>query len=774
MRNVGACSRRFAGLVIAALSAALVAACGGGSDGSGPKAPAVIAQPSDQSVVEGSSASFSLAADGAAPLAYQWSSSLDGTTFAPIVGAIGASYNTGATALIDNATRYRVMVSNGVGSVLSSTASLTVTSIVPAGLSLLAGDIGGRGNFDGMGTAARFNYPLGVAVDSAGNVYVADFVSSTIRRITPAGLVSTIAGSANNVGGADGMGSAARFNHPRGVAVDGADNIYVADTENHTIRKITVAGVVTTLAGSSSVPGSADGIGGAALFNRPLALAVDAAGTVYVADSANFTIRKIMPSGVVSTIAGSAGVAGSADGMGAAAGFGFPSGIGVGGAAIYLLDAGNKSIRGVTPGGVVTTLADLSTDFSAPQGIVVDAAGTIYVADTDNQTIRKIATSGAVTTLAGSTGIGGSADGTASAALFFGPQAIAIDTAGAIYVADSLNQTVRKITAAGAVSTLAGLASKTGGADGAADAARFLLPQQVAVDRIGNSYVADTANHTIRKISPAGVVTTLAGSAGISGSADGSGGAALFNTPYGVAVDAAGTVYVADTFNHTVRRITSAGIVTTLAGSAGVVGAADGTGSAAGLNYPEGIAVDMGGTVYVADTGNNTIRKISSAGVVTTLAGSPVRAGSSDGIGAAALFNAPRAIAVDAAGTAYVADTLNYTIRRITPSGAVTTLAGSPGIQGDSDGTGDAALFYFPQAVTVDVSGAVYVADSGNYTIRKITPSGAVSTVIGAAGEGGIRLGAAGRLYAPAGVAVIGKNRLVITSQSAVLLAELP
>ena len=215
----------------------------------------------------------------------------------------------------------------------------------------------------------------------------------------------------------------------------------------------------------------------------------------------------------------------------------------------------------------------------------------------------------------------------------------------------------------------------------------------MAVDAAGNVYVADTGNDTIRKITPAGVVTTLAGTAGQAGSADGTGTAARFNEPDGVAVDAAGNVYVADTNNDTIRKITPAGVVTTLAGTAGQAGSADGTGAAAQFNAPEGVAVDGAGNVYVADTGNDTIRKITPAGVVTTLAGTAGQVGSADGTGSAARFNDPDGVAVDGAGNVYVADTINDTIREITPAGVVTTLAGSPGQYGSADGTGAAAQF---------------------------------------------------------------------------------
>jgi sugar lactone lactonase YvrE len=240
-------------------------------------------------------------------------------------------------------------------------------------------------------------------------------------------------------------------------------------------------------------------------------------------------------------------------------------------------------------------------------------------------------------------------------------------------------------------------------------------------------FVADTGNNEIREITPAGVVTTLAGSTS-AGSGDGTGSAAGFNSPSGVAVDASGNVFVADSGNNKIRKITPAGIVTTLAGS-GAYGSADGVGRSASFYGPVGVAVDASGNVYVADQTNNEIRKITPAGVVTTLAGS-IAAGSADGTSSAASFNNPSGVAVDASSNVYVADTGNNEIREITPAGVVTTLAGS-GAYGSADGTGSSASFNDPFGVAVDASGNVYVADIYNFEIRKITPAGVVSTVVG-------------------------------------------
>jgi hypothetical protein len=356
-----------------------------------------------------------------------------------------------------------------------------------------------------------------------------------------------------------------------------------------------------------------------------------------------------------------------------------------------------------------------------------------------------------------------------------------------VYAADVDNSIIRKITPLGVVTTLAGTATVIGSADGTGAQASFDNPSGVATDGAGNVYVADAFNSIIRGITPGGVVTTPAGTAGRGGSTDGAGASARFSWPSGVATDSAGNVYVADSGvwtgglgetdfgNHVIRKITPTGVVTTLAGTAGMSGSGDGIGAAARFNTPLGVATDSAGNVYAADTYNSTIRKITSAGVVTTLAGTAGMTGSSDGTGAAARFNYPTSVAVDVAGNVYVADTRNDIIRKITPAGAVTTLAGMAGINGGSDGTGAAARFDSPSGVAADSAGNVYVADTNNSTIRKITPAGVVTTVVGRARQNGFVPGPLpGLLSAPKSVALFGTTLYTTTNNAIVQVSNVP
>jgi serine/threonine-protein kinase len=318
----------------------------------------------------------------------------------------------------------------------------------------------------------------------------------------------------------------------------------------------------------------------------------------------------------------------------------------------------------------------------------------------------------------------GFVNGLGRAARFNHPFGITVDATGNVYIADQGNSVIRKLDAATQVTTFAGMPGVSGSVNGADTASSFNKPFGVAADAAGNVYVADAGNNTIRAITPAGLVSTFAGT-GAKGIANGP-DTATFNSTLGVAVDGSGTLYVADYGNDVIRKISPAGVVSTLAGT-GAIGADNGVGTAATFNLPEGVAVDASGNVYVADNGNNMIRKITPAGVVSTFAGSST-AGSANGTGTSASFNSPFGVAVDAAGNVYVADSGNNLIRKITPSGVVSTLAGS-GARGANNASGSAASFNTPSGVAVDASGNVYVADENNNQIRKITAAGVVSTV---------------------------------------------
>lgn len=493
--------------------------------------------------------------------------------------------------------------------------NFTIMKMTPTGVvSVLAGKYGFSGSADGTGSAATFQYPEGLAVAANGNVFVTDTGNNTIRKIDTTGTVTTIAGKAGVRGTTDGTGHAASFNEPTDIAIDTAGNLYVTDTGNNTIRKIDTAGAVTTVAGAAGVSGAIDGTGTAARFNGPFAIAVDGTGNLYVADSGNNTIRHIDTNGAVTTIAGQPGVAGASDGVGASATFNRPGGIAFDSAGNLLVtDSVDYAIRTVTTSGVVTTVlptsaaGGISTGFgTGAGGIATDKAGNIYIAGV--KSILQLAPSGTLSTYVGAVSSAGARNGPAATASFSSPRGIVFDSKGNAFVADYYNSTIRKITPSGQVSVFAGT-----GAPGV-----FMDPYTLAIDGADNIYVTEDVWNWILKITPAGVMTTLAGEDDVVGERDGAGSAALFESPGPMVSDPVGNVYVVDGGAQTLRKISPTGTVTTLAGNySQPFHAVDGVGAAAKFGGVGGIAIDKNGTLYVTD--GKLIRQVTSAGVVTSL-----------------------------------------------------------------------------------------------------------------------------------------------------------
>ena len=451
--------------------------------------PTFSSQPQSQSVTAGASASFSVSVSGASgTLTYQWQRLSSGaSTWSDLSSGGNYSGATTAALTVSSSTtamsgdQFRCVVGYSGGSTLHAMSGTGGTSqTLPARLevSTLAGLSGQSGAVDGTGRAARFSSPAGLTVDRLGIVYVADMENQIVRRVTLDGVVTTLAGQAGSSGGNDGTGQAARFSFPSDVAVDGSGNVFVADTLNHTIRKVSQSGAVSTLAGLAGSHGSTDGTGSSARFYGPEGLDFDSAGNLYVADTANHTIRMINAvTGTVRTVAGMAGNAGSANGTGSVA------------------------------------------RFHTPSSLAAAADGSLYVADEDNHTIRKIDAAGTVSTLAGLAGTSGAADGMGSSATFNHPSAVAVDSSGNILVADSGNHTIRRIRVAdGTVTTLAGLAGTPGATDGIGSEVQFDFPSGIAADEVGGVYIADTNSHTLRLAlaESTSVAPTQAGTAAVS------------------------------------------------------------------------------------------------------------------------------------------------------------------------------------------------------------------------------------------------------------------
>ena len=633
-------------------------------------------------------------------------------------------------------------------------------------LDILAGLPGGAGWVDGTLVEAHFSYPLQIAGDGQGHLFVSD--ENIVREIDlAAGMVTTLAGAYAQYGTTDGPGAQALFNLPGGLAFDGGQ-LYVADTENALLRKIDVASAtVTTVAGSR--PGSVDGNVSVALFREPDGIALDPEGNLFIGDTDNDTIRELgLASGTVTTLAGSPLTAGDADGVGAAALFAKPQAVALDGSGqLYVADTNNNRVcKVVTDTGAVSTLATFQ---ATPQGFAID--GTDVLTSLSDHRIVRIAADGTITTLAGAAGVNGFVDGAGADARFNSPTGLLNDGAGTLYVVDADNHVVRSIAlATGTVSTFAG-AKSAGAADGPADQARFFAPQGLATDG-DNVYVADTNNHVIRMITLAtGDVTTLAGGAGQSGHADGSFTDARFNQPEGVALDAqTQKLYVADTGNRALR-VLDLGAATV---STPALTPASGS-SFMGLDAPTGVALD-GGMVFVTDYTNDTVVAVDlERWGVSSLAGQYRVAALADGVGPKATFDGPMGIAADGRGNLYVADNFDQSIRKIVIATAtVSTLAGGGSLaRGRSDGVGPDAQFSAPTGVTANGSGDVFVADTFNNTVRHIdASSGAVTTVVGGATPG-VKLGALpGQLTQPLAVALTPAGGILISSENSVLIAH--
>ncbi len=324
-----------------------------------------------------------------------------------------------------------------------------------------------------------------------------------------------------------------------------------------------------------------------------------------------------------------------------------------------------------------------------------------------------------VTTLAGQALVNGAANGTGTNALFSDPAAIVADTGGNYFIADSRNHAVRKVTTGGAVTTFAGKLGVSGIVNGTGANALFNTPSGLAFDSGGNLFVSDTGNSTIRKISPAGAVTTFAGVAGTSGFLDGASGSAWFNSPLGIAVSSSGAVFVADGGNHCIRKI-SGGVVSTFAGSPQIWGSVNGTGTNAQFNGPCGLKFDAHGNLFVCDANNNTIRKITTNGIVTTFAGAAGQDGVADGDSATARFRSPAELAFDQKGNLFVADSFNQTVRKISTNGIVSTVCGAAGISGAASGTNGVGRFFNPYGLVVAADGSLVVADTYNELVRAV------------------------------------------------------
>ena len=742
----------------------------------------ITPQPADTSVVAGTTASFSVGGVcSSGTLGIQWQRSADaGESWADIVGATSATY--AFTAVIgDSGAQFRALLDcSGQSRAPSNAARLTVTPPGSVTLSLLpivglrdqaeipsmtgidqdpvgsptsgsftfitanrvkrlSADLGTitpvaggpfAGSVDGVGEAASFNLPLGLTQDGAGNVYVADSGNHTVRRIAPDGTVSTLAGLAGSSGATDGTGAAARFSQPAGIAIGPDGDLYVAELQNHLIRRVTTAGVVTTYAGSTV--GYADGTALAAKFNSPRAVAVAANGDVLVADYSNARIRRVLRAG---TVAG----------------------------AVQTL-AGNGTATNASPDGIGTAAV-----IGGPIAMVV-RGNTLTLRDFAGLLRQIDLTSTAVTTLTGSRTLGtGQADGTNVTARLRSDYGVTGAPNGGFMLADDIS--LRSVSATGAVRTIAraGVNATPQGVGTLAQVPFNLFVsslQGAAVDSVGNVVIADGVSRTVRRISPTGVVSLAAGLVGgLSNSVDGTGSEAQFIDVSRIVGNGAGVLFTID--RSSVRRIGTDNAATVLAGSATQFGAVDGNGAAARFssnsnNNRTGLALGPGGNIFVGDAGNAAGRRIDPAGNVTTVAGALGQSGSADGPIATARFRLPGGMTFTPDGALYVVDGVNTgqtgILRRIAPDGASVSTLPVPSVSG------------LTGSIVADAGGTLYYGTTQGLTVL---PPGGVPSILIPQGVA-IVLGGSPQLLNVEGLAVLGPKQLLILSGGQVLVANLP
>jgi sugar lactone lactonase YvrE len=598
---------------------------------------------------------------------------------------------------------------------------------------------GGYVGDGGSALNAGFTFPAFAIEDSAGNVYVSDQFAHRIRKITPAGIISTFAGT--GISGFSGDGGLAQFatiSYPRGMVFDAAGSLIFLDSGNQRIRKIDPSGIISTIAGTGNIGYSGDG--GPALsadLNTPYGLTLDIAGNMFFTDLGNSAVRKIDTTGTITTVAG--------DGV-----FGYS---GDGGPAIFAM-------------------------LSDARGLSLDFRGNLYIADTSNHVVRIVDTNGIINTYAGNgvqgfSGDGGPAtlakvgnpravlalrtellisnggaahirevdftsqiidsfagltfgfngDGPLLATDFARPTGIFLASNGNLLLVDSINERIRQLSQ----TVTATLAGGRVGDGGRATQVSFQDIENIAFDSAGNYYVVDFGGNRIRKVDTAGHISTVAGN-GFSGYSGDGGPAtqAMINLPYGVALDPSGNIFISDTSNAVIRKVDTAGTITTFATNP---------------NFSDllSIAIDAAGNLYVADDAVCVVWKITPGGASSVFAGVLNNCNyNGDGIRAnTAFLNSPFGVALDSKGNLYIGDTLNNRVRKVNRSGLISTIGGNGtcGFSGDG-GLGTLAMICNPEGLAVDSGSNVYFGDYSNLRVRKIASSGIITTVAGS-GNGG-------------------------------------
>jgi len=638
----------------------------------------------------------------------------------------------------------RAGVADSAGNLyIASRTHQRVFRVTPEGvLTVYAGNgIAGYSGDGGPATEAQIWNPFDLAVDYSGNLYIADYSNSRIRKVDSDGNITTFAGNGYNGYSGDGsVASGASIGNPESLAVDSSGNVYFSGA-GYRVCKIDTSGIVTTVAGNGTYGFSGDGGPATAAQTKvPRGVAVDIFGNLYFADNSNYRVRKVDSSGIITTVAGNGTQGFSGDGGQATdAQLGIPYGVTVDSTGnLYISDIQYKRVRKVDNGGIIATFAgDGGVLFSGDGGpatmasifnpyvIEFDISDNLYISDSGHNRIRKVDNSGTINTVAGNGAVSYYEDGVpAKSTQLANPYGVATDGAGNFYISDYGRQSVRKVDSDGNISTVAGNGTQGYSGDGGpAITAQLWNPGGLAVDSAGNLYIADKTNQRVRKVDTAGVVTTVAGNGAQGYSGDGGPAtAAQLRQPSDVTVDSAGNLYIADSANYSIRKVDSTGTIMTIAGN-GTFGFSGDGGPATGaqMESPNGVVLDSSSNLYIST--NYRIRKVDGTGIISTVAGDGTAGFAGDGGPAtAAKLNNASGLALDNAGNLFIAERSNQRIRMVDTSGIITTVAGNgiDGFSGDG-GPATAAQLDVPTGLASDSNGSLYIGDTGNSRIRKVS-----------------------------------------------------
>jgi sugar lactone lactonase YvrE len=758
------------------LVAAAAAALLGLTAAQGQTAPAIIQQPATRIAAPGAAANFTVAVSGAGPLLYQWRfNGANIPEFITTVAGDGANTFSGdagpaTNAALNNPTAVAVDAAGNL--FIADSANARVRQVTTNGIiTTFAGN--GTTNFDGDGnpaTNAGLSLPVGVALDNLGNVFICDKDDNRIRQVGSNGIITTVAGGGTNNPGDGGAATNAALNHPQAVAVDALGNLFIADSNNKRVREVDANGIITTVAGGGTNAATNGVLATNADIFYPAGVAIDAFGNLFISFSnpgTNGGLLKVDTNGII-TVLGPGGL--YSQYFTAAAGLALdglddlfiavsPSNLVLeevrNGNVLPQLVAGNVTNGGFFGDGGPANRAGLLN----PAGLAVDAAGDLFIADEFNNRIRKVAAPGPTLALADVAATNaGSYDVVVSnpygsvtssvATLFVGypveelgviggnlTLSMAVTNSGSLTYQWQFDGTNLPLI----ITTVAGNGGSGESGDGGLATDAMLFAGGVAADAWGNFYIADSANERVRKVDTNGLITTIAGNGAAAFSGDGgpATNASLFN-PVGVAVDAAGGLFIADELNDRVRAVDTNGLITTVAGNGANGFSGDGgPATDASLSGPAGLAVDGSGDLFISDAENNRVRAIGTNGVIATVAGNATNGFFGDGGPATnASLSGPAGLAVDAWGNLFIADSGNRRIRKVDTNGVITTVAGNgdAGFYGDG-GPATNAFLESPAAVAVDLFGNLFIADSTEH-VREVSVNGVITTVAGNAGYG--------------------------------------